>query len=69
MIFLSQKSKKLLSFIHTKTLQGQIEEDLGLGTDQVENVRDHDSGALDKKCYKNMQRCLQITGNVLSDIN
>ena len=69
MIFLSQKSKKFLSFIHTKTLQGQIEEDLGLGTDQVENVRDHDSGALDKKCYKNMQRCLQITGNVLSDIN
>ena len=67
MIFLSQKSKKLLSFIHTKTLQGQIEEDLG--TDQIKNVRDNGSGALDEKCYKNMQRCLQITGNVLSDIN
>ena len=35
-------------------------------TDEVKNMTDNGLEAVAEKCYKKMQRCLQITGELIS---
>ena len=54
----------MLKVIHTTTLQDQSEDNTI--TDEVKNMTDNGLKAIDEKCYKKMQRCLQITGELIS---
>ena len=54
----------MLRVIHTTTLQDQSEETTVRA--EVKNMTDSGLKAIDEKCYKKKQRCLQITGELIS---